>query len=113
MFGLLSRGLASLSLLLRQPLPSFCDLDTIDGDALVTKQNEDVTFLEGQGLRRLMQKADVEAIADRLRMELSGSLDGAGHAIQAWYACNPDLTGAEIERNLRGCRTIAREIGLH
>jgi len=48
MFALLSRGFASLSLMLRQPLPTFCDLDTVDGDALLTKQGEYVTFLEGK-----------------------------------------------------------------
>ena len=113
MFDLIARGLAGLSLLLRQPLPTFCDLDTVDGDALLTKRGEYVSFLEGQGLRRLTQRADVEAIADSLRVELSGSLDGPGHAIQGWYACDPDLTGMEIARNLKGCRTIAREIGLN
>lgn len=112
MFSLIARGFASLSLLLRQPLPTFCDLDTVDGDALLTKQGEYVTFLEGQGLRRLTQRADVEAIADSLRIELSGSLDGPGHAIQGWYACDPNLTRVEIARNLKGCRSIAREIGL-
>ena len=112
MFGLIAKGLANLSLMLRQPISTFCDLDTVDGDALLTKQGEYVTFLEGQGLRRLTMRQDVEEIANGLRLELSGSLDGPGHAIQGWYACDPDMTSAEIERNLRGCRTIARDIGL-
>ena len=43
---------------------------------------------------------------------LSGSLDGPGHALQGWFACDPDMSGPEIERNLHGSRTMAREIGL-
>ena len=112
MFGLIAKGLANFSLMLRQPISTLCDLDTVDGDALLTKQGEYVTFLEGQGLRRLTMRQDVEEIANGLRLELSGSLDGPGHAIQGWYACDPDMTSVEIERNLRGCRTIAHEIAL-
>lgn len=113
MLGPIARALANISLLLRQTLPSYCDLDTTDGDALLTKHGEYVTFLEGQGLRRLTTFADIETIAESLRLELSGSLDMPGHAIQAWYACDPELTGGEIARNLNGCRTMAREIGLN
>ncbi len=47
-----------------------------------------------------------------LRIDLSGSLESPGHAIQAWYACDPDLSAAEIERHLQGPRIIARETGL-
>jgi intracellular multiplication protein IcmB len=112
MFGLIARGFANLSLMLRQPIATFCDLDTTDGDAVLTRHGEYVTFLEGQGLRRLTMREDVEEIAQGLRIELSGSLDAPGHAIQAWYSCDPSLTSVEIERNLRGCRTIAREIGM-
>ena len=46
-------------------------------------------------------------------MELSGALENPGHAIQAWYACDPALSGAEIERHLHGSRRIARELRLH
>jgi intracellular multiplication protein IcmB len=113
MFGLISKLFASLSLLLRQPIATFCDLDTTDGEALLTKHGEYATFLEAQGLRRLTMRQDIEEIASGLRIELSGSLDGPGHAIQGWYSCDPALTGVEIERNIVGCRTIAREIDLN
>jgi hypothetical protein len=37
MFAALARALAGLSLALRQPLESFCELETAHGDALVTR----------------------------------------------------------------------------
>ena len=38
MFRFLAEALASVALTLRQPLPAFCDLDTIDGDALIDQR---------------------------------------------------------------------------
>ncbi len=113
MFGSLAKGIAALSLMLKQPLSSFCDLDTVDGDTLVGRRGERVTFIKVKGLRRMTMRSDVEAIAEGLRMELSGSLEAPGHAIQAWYACDPALSGSEIERQLQGSRRIARELRMH
>ncbi len=112
MFGSIARGFAALSLLLKQPLSAFCDLDTVDGDVLVGRRGERVTFVKVQGLRRMTLRADVEAIAEGLRMEMSSSLESPGHAIQAWYACDPALSGTEIERHMRGSRKMARELRL-
>ncbi len=63
MFGLLANGLAALSIKLRQPLSSFCDLETSDGPALVGKRGENVTVLQARGLRKMTLRQDVEAIA--------------------------------------------------
>ena len=112
MFAAVARALASLSLALKQPLSSFCDLATTDDGTLVGKRGERVTFVRVQGLRRMILREDVERVAEGLRLDLSGSLEATGHAIQAWYACDPDLSGPEIERHLRGSRTVARELGL-
>ena len=112
MFKLLVRAFANLSLLLRQPITTFCDLDTADGDALLTKTGEYATFLEVDGLRRFTMRADIEATAENLRVDLSGALDAPGHAIQAWYACDPNSTSVEIERSLGGCRAIARQLDM-
>ncbi len=113
MFGSIAKGFAALSLMLKQPVSSFCDLDTVDGDTLVGRRGERVTFVKVHGLRRMTLRADVEAIANGLRLEMSGSLENPGHAIQAWYSCDPSLSAAEIERHTRGNRKIARELRLH
>ena len=112
MFGSLANGLATLSLKLRQPLTSFCDLESSDGEVLVGKRGESMTLLQVQGLRKMTLRRDVEVISEALRLDLAGSLDDAGHALQGFFACDPAQSGPEIERNLRGARTMAREIGL-
>ena len=113
MFAMMAKAFASLSLTLKQPLSSFCDLETTDDGTLVGRRGERCTFVRVMGLRRMTLRADVEAIAEGLRIDLSGSMEGAGHAIQAWYACDPDLSGPDIERHLSGSRLIARELGLN
>jgi intracellular multiplication protein IcmB len=72
MFEWLAKALAALSLKLRQPLSSFCDLETSDGTALVGKRGEYVSVLRVQGLRKMTLRRDVEGIAEALRMDLSG-----------------------------------------
>lgn len=109
----MSRGLAAVSLMLKQPLASFCDIETSHGDALVTKHGDYVTFLRLGGMRRMSTRADIERLANAMRIDISGTLESRGHAIVGWYASDPDLAPVEIERiNMAACREIAKEIGL-
>ncbi|RZK87333.1 MAG: ATP-binding protein, partial [Methylobacterium sp.] len=112
MFGI-TKLLASLSLKLRQPLESFCEIETTHGNALVTKKSDYVTFLRIDGLRRQPTRAEIERIANAQRLDLSGALENPGHAIVGFYISDPDLAAVEIERiNMEGCRGVARELGL-
>jgi intracellular multiplication protein IcmB len=113
MLSAISRAFAGLSLALKQPLESFCDLETAHGNALVTKQGNYLSFLRLDGMRRMATRADVERIATAMRIDLSGSLENRGHAIVGWYASDPDLSAVEIGRvNMDSCRAVARELGL-
>src|SRR5947209_2962745 len=100
MFRFIAQGFASLSLTFRQPLPAFCELDTADRDALVSNRKSYVSFVRLRGLNRIALRPDVERIAEALRIELSGLFEQPGHAVQAWYACDPNLSGPEIGRHL-------------
>ncbi len=112
MFGI-NKLLGSLSLMLRQPLDSFCEVETTHGDALVTKRSDYITFLRIDGLRRQPTRAEIERIADAQRIDLSGTLENTGHAIVGFYISDPDLAAVEIERvNMQGCRGVARQLGL-
>ena len=90
MLSALARALANLSLLLKQPLTSFCDLETSHGDALVTKSGDYASWLRVDGMQRMAERKDFEAITEAMRLDLSGALDTRGHAIVGWYISDPD-----------------------
>ncbi|SNB85600.1 hypothetical protein SAMN06265338_1681, partial [Rhodoblastus acidophilus] len=52
-------------------------------------------------------------MSEVLRVELSGTLEGKGHAIVGWYLSDPEMAGVEIERvSLNSCRKVGRDLGL-
>ena len=57
----LSKALSGFSLFLRQPLWSFCDVETSHGDALVTKRVDYVTVVRIDGTRRPLTAAGVRS----------------------------------------------------
>ncbi|MBS1058398.1 ATP-binding protein, partial [Gluconobacter kondonii] len=102
MSGFLTELLASASLFLRQPLESFCDVETNHTDAahqdrLVTLRGEYVSVLRVNGLRTMCSRADVEAVAEQQRIELQGLLEGTGHAIEGWYISDPDQARVAVD----------------
>ena len=113
MFAWLANGLASLSLLLKQPLTAYCDLETADGDALITKSGHYLSWIRVDGMQRMAERKDFGQITEAMRLDLSGALETRGHAIVGWYISDPDAALVEIERlNLSACRSSAREVGL-
>ena len=114
MFSLLARGLASLSLALKQSLTSFCELETVHGDAFITRSGDYLSWIQVDGMQRIAERKDFARITEAMRMELSGALETRGHAIIGWYISDPDAALVEIEHlNLRACRAVAREVGLN
>ena len=114
MFTALARSLASLSLALKQPLQSFCELETAHGDALVTKTGHYVSWLRIDGMQKMGERKDFARITDAMRLDLSGALEERGHAIVGWYISDPDAALVELNNvNLDSCRAVAREAGLN
>ena len=112
--GALARALASVSLALKQPLQSFCTLETAHGDSFVTKSGHYVSWIRVDGMQKMGERDDFMRIAEAMRLDLSGALETAGHAIAGWYISDPDAALVEIEHiNLSSCRAIAREAGLN
>ena len=112
MIARIERWLASLALSLRQPIGSFCELETADGAALVSDRGDYRTDVQVLGMRRMQTEAEIIATAEALRVGLASYLDRPGHGIQAVFTCDPERTGTLIGRHLDAARTIASAIGL-
>ena len=113
MLSSISRLLAGFSMLLKQPLAAFCDIETSHGDALITRQGDYLSFLRIDGMRRMSTLADVKKIATAMRVDISGALENKGQAIVGWYVSDPDLAAVEIERvNMTSCRHVAKQLGM-
>jgi intracellular multiplication protein IcmB len=114
MFTSLARALAGFSLALKQPLQSFCELETAHGDALVTKAGHYVTLIRVDGMQKMGERKDFARITEAMRLDLSGALEARGHAIVGWYISDPDAALVELNNvNLNSCRSVAREAGLN
>ena len=97
----LTRALADIQIsLLKQPITAFCDLNTAGGDCLLTHTGDAATIVRVLGVRRTLTEADVNRIADGLRLELSGAFDQAGHAIRSGSVSIP---GFPVPRSATPC----------
>ena len=109
MLNLISRGLAAVSLMVKQPLASFCDIETSHGDALITKQGDYLSFVRLDGMRRMATRADVERLSNAMRIDISGTLENRGHAIVGWYASDPGSGGGRNRTGQYGVVPPSRE----
>jgi intracellular multiplication protein IcmB len=113
MISFVEKGLASLSLLLKQALPAYCDLETSHGDAFVTKTGHYVTWLRVDGMQRMAERKNFLEITEAMRLEISGALETRGHAIVGYYISDPDAALVEIENaSMNSCRVVAEAAGL-
>jgi intracellular multiplication protein IcmB len=105
--------MAGLSLALKQPLCSFCDIETTHGNALVTNRTDYATLVRIDGMRRMSSRKDIERGALAQRVELQSLLENKGHAIVGWYSSDPLQSSVEIERiNLSSCRNVAKALNM-
>ncbi|MFC7695073.1 hypothetical protein ACFQY5_41405 [Paeniroseomonas aquatica] len=109
----LSRMLAQFQIqMLKQPVTSFCDINTAGGECLLTHTGDTATIIRILGVRRTLTEADINRTADSLRLELSGAFEQPGHAMQFWFGVDPGLSGTEIRRTLQSPRGTAEDLGL-
>ena len=108
----IDRGLALLSMALKQPITAFCDLDTVDGMAMVTHRGDLATVLRLRGMRMLLQTQEVIAGAAGLRQTMASFLTSDGHALQAFFVCDPERAGPVVRAQVGDNRAIARALRL-
>lgn len=71
----LASTLANLSLMFKQPLPAVSDFEAPHDDALITKRGDYLAWVRVDGLPRMAERQDLAAIAEAMRLDLSGALE--------------------------------------
>ncbi len=112
MINRVQRWMANIALSLRQPIGSFCELETADGAALVSDRGDYRTDVQLLGMRRMQTEGEIIATAEALRVGLASFFDRPGHAMQVMFTCDPERTRTTIDEHIRDARTIAEALGL-
>ncbi|MDN3563099.1 ATP-binding protein [Paeniroseomonas aquatica] len=110
--GMLTRILADVALMARQPLGSFVDIRSPSSDALYNNRGDAMTLVRILGVRRTLSEADVVQTAEGLREDLSGLAEQPGYVQQWWFGSDPTVAGTEVKRTVDATRSTARQLGL-
>jgi intracellular multiplication protein IcmB len=114
MLGYIEEFLALLATKAKQPIGSFCTIETADDKrTLVSSDGSLVSFIRIDGLRHVMGSNELDQISEAARMSLAHHLDKSGHAVQVFFSRDPDRAHEDVKRILRPARETARRLNLH
>lgn len=97
----------------KKPLESFSALETPEGGhTIVAKDGSLATVLRIDGVRQILGNDELEHLIERLTVQLSPYFGRPGHALQVWFARDPDLSDLVVRNLMRPPRNVAHELSL-
>lgn len=100
--------------IVKKPMSSFCFLETADNMGnLVGADGSMGSIIRIDGARHLMGDEELSHIIDEMSIRLASYLDEPGHAIQVWFARDPDLSRELLVELNQPARAVARSLNLH
>lgn len=97
----------------KKPLTSFSQLETSEGGhTIVAKDGSLATVLRIDGVRQILGEEELESLIERLTVQLSPYFGRPGHALQVWFARDPDLSSLVVQNLMRTPRNVAHTLGL-
>lgn len=94
---------------LRKSVESFIRLETADDErTLVAEDGSLLTFLRLDGSRQIIGEAEYKHIVEAATMKIGARFDRAGHAMQVYFARDPNRIEAQLERMMRPSRQTAK-----
>lgn len=111
--GMLDNFLKPIARILRQPVESFIRLETAD-DAmtLVSSDGSLLTLVRVDGARQIIGDTEYKKILADSIVKLGTRFDRPGHAMQVYFARNPERIQGELRKLLRPNQAAAQNIGL-
>lgn len=111
--GIMSGILQAIGVGSKKHLSSFSFLETTDGKhTIVGKDGSMMTLLRIDGVKKVIGQGELNSIIDRMNVQMAPYLAEEGHAIQVWFARDPDLSGEMIREALQAPRGIAQRLPL-
>lgn len=111
--SIVSSTLGAFGVGTKKHMSSFCFLETSDGeDLLVAKDGSLATLIRIDGIKQVLGPEELQAIIESMNMKMSPYLVQEGHAIQVWFARDPDLSSQMVKDMLRTPRSVAKKLDL-
>ena len=98
---------------LRQSVSSFIRLETADNETtLVASDGSLVSYIKVEGSRQIIGEEEYNHIVEASTIKMGSRFDRQGHALQIYFARDPDRIRKELETLVRPSRKTAENIGL-
>lgn len=98
---------------MRQTVESFIRLETADDETtLVGGDGSLLTFLRIDGSRQVIGEEEYKHIIEGATIKIGARFDRTGHALQVYFARDPERIRSHLERLLRPSRTAAQNMEL-
>src|SRR3546814_18730737 len=96
------------SSMLKTPLPSFSFIETASGKDLIAKDGSMATIVRVDGIKQVMGGEELHSLVDIMNIRMSSSFSKPGHALQVWFARDPDLLAPTLRTQMAPARPVAR-----
>ncbi len=112
--GLVNTIEGAFSSMTKKPLSSFNFIETGDGQkTLIAKDGSLCSIVRIDGISRMMGPQDLQALTKRLEINMASHFSRPGHAIQVWFARDPDMSRQMTADLNRPAKRIAESVGLN
>jgi len=97
----------------KKAVSSFSFLETTDGQhTIIGKDGSLMSIIKVDGVKHVMGSDEMNQIINSLSLKMSSYLAHSGHAIQIWFARDPDLAPMMIQKQLHTPRATAEALNL-
>ena len=97
----------------RQSVSSFINLETADSEtSLVSTDGSLISYFKVEGSRQIIGDEEYKNIVESATIKIGSRFDRQGHALQVYFARDPDRIKRELEKFVKPSRVSADGIGL-
>jgi intracellular multiplication protein IcmB len=99
----------------KKPMSSFSFLETAvkDENFIIAKDGSLATVIRVDGTRMILGPEEMESLVHSMTLKMSAHFGRPGHAMQVWFARDPDYSPTLIKQLMVTPRTIGRRLNLN